>query len=389
LAGSVLLAALAVAALAALGPWRRRPLGPPVVVLAVTLGTLVGDVLTGSHLELGGLLGYDAIVAGRFTGYGNLSFGLLAVSALLLTTALATAAGRRAPAGRTRPVTAAVVLGAGALTVLVVGTPALGRDFGGVLAALPGFLLLAMLLTGTRVTVTRMAAVLALAVAAVGALAFVDWLRPASERSHLGRFVEQLLTGEAWTVVSRKAQANLDILFGSPLAWLLPVALVAAVWLVRPAGGRWGGWLWSRLGDRCRPGCAGPGCSAAAATCCRPGTSPRCGPGCWPVRSASPSGRRPTTPGWPSRRRRRPCWCRCWCGSPPARGHPAVRPPGWPTALPLAARGRGPTVLRSSPVDRPHGTRDHDHGGRTLCTTPSRRSSSSSPAESSPLSARA
>jgi hypothetical protein len=234
LAGSVLLAALAVLAVAALGPWRRRPLGPPIVVLAITLATLVGDVLTGSTLELDGLLGYDPIVAGRFTGYGNLSFGLLAVSALLLTAALATAAARRAPAGRARLVTAAVVLGAGALTVLVVGTPALGRDFGGVLAALPGFLLLAMLLTGTRVTVTRMAAVLALAVATVGALAFVDWLRPASDRSHLGRFVEQLLTGEAWTVVSRKAQANLDILLGSPLAWLLPVALVAAVWLVRP-----------------------------------------------------------------------------------------------------------------------------------------------------------
>jgi hypothetical protein len=44
-------------------------------------------------------------------------------------------------------------------------------------------------------------------------------------------------------VVTRKAEANLGILFGSPLAWLLPVALVAAVWLVRPAGGRWGGWV--------------------------------------------------------------------------------------------------------------------------------------------------
>jgi hypothetical protein len=243
LAGSVLLAALAVLAVAALGPWRRRRLGPPVAVLAITLGTLVGDVLTGSTLELDGLLGYDPIVAGRFTGYGNLSFGLLAVSALLLTAALATMAGRRASPGRARLVTAVVVLGAGALTVLVVGTPALGRDFGGVLAALPGFVLLAMLLTGTRVTWMRMAAVLALAVAAVGTLAVVDWLRPPAGRSHLGRFVEQLLTGEAWTVVSRKGQANLDILFGSPLAWLLPVALVAAVWLVRPAGG----WVQSRL----------------------------------------------------------------------------------------------------------------------------------------------
>jgi len=45
-----------------------------------------------------------------------------------------------------------------------------------------------------------------------------------------------VLTGEAWTVVSRKGQANLDILRGSPLAWMLPVALVAAAWLVRPGG---------------------------------------------------------------------------------------------------------------------------------------------------------
>jgi hypothetical protein len=246
LAASVLGAALLVLAVAALGPWRAARLGPPVAVLVITLATLVGDVLTGSWLELNGLLGYDAIVAGRFTGYGNLSFGLLAVSALLLTAAAATAAGRRAPADRSRLVVAGTVLVAGALTVVVVGTPALGRDFGGVLAALPGFVLLAMLLTRTRVTVTRLVAVLALAVAAVGALAVLDWLRPAADRSHLGRFVEQLLTGEAWTVVSRKARANLDILFGSPLAWLLPVALVAAVWLVRP-GGWAGGWWGARV----------------------------------------------------------------------------------------------------------------------------------------------
>jgi hypothetical protein len=253
LAGSVLLAALVILAVAALGPWRGHRLGPPAVVLAITLATLVGDVLTGSHLELNGLLGYDAIVAGRFTGYGNLTFGLLSVSALLLTAAAATAVGRRAPAGRPRLAVAATVLGAGVLTVLLIGSPGLGRDFGGVLAALPGFVLLAMLLTRTRVTLSRLAAVLALAVVAVGALAFLDWLRPAADRSHLGRFVEQVLTGQAWTVVSRKAQANLDILFGSPLAWLLPVALVAAVWLARP-GGRLPGPLRSPGLLRGRPG---------------------------------------------------------------------------------------------------------------------------------------
>jgi hypothetical protein len=235
LAAAVVGADLVVLAVATLGPWRRRRLGPPLAVLVLTLATLVGDVLTGSRLELNGLLGYDAIVAGRFTGYGNLTFGLLSVSALTVTAAVATAAGRRAQ-GRERRVTAGVVLGIGVLVVGVIGAPGLGRDFGGVLAALPGFLVLAMLLARVRVTVARLVAVLAVAVVAVGTLAVLDWLQPPGERSHLGRFVEQVLTGEAWTVVSRKGQANLDILMGSPLAWMLPVALVAAAWLVRPGG---------------------------------------------------------------------------------------------------------------------------------------------------------
>ena len=236
LAGAVLAATVGVAAVAGLGPWRRPRLGPPTAVLAITLGTLLGDVLTGSHLELNGLLGYDPIVAGRFTGYGNLTFGLLSVSALLLTAATATALGRRVPAARARVVVAGAVLGIGLVTVGLVGAPAFGRDFGGVLAALPGFLLLAMLLTGTRVTVGRMAAVLAIAVGAVGTLAVLDWLRPVAERSHLGRFVEQVLTGRAWTVIGRKASANLDVLISSALSWMLPIALLAAVWLLRPGG---------------------------------------------------------------------------------------------------------------------------------------------------------
>jgi hypothetical protein len=236
LAAAVVGADLVVLAVVLLGPWRRRRLGPPLALLGLTFATLIGDVLTGSTLELNGLLGYDAIVAGRFTGYGNLSFGLLSVSALAVTAALATAAGRRAGPHRARSVTAATVLGVGALTVAVIGAPGLGRDFGGVLAALPGFLLLAMLLTGVRVTWVRLAGILAAAVVAVGAVAVLDWSQPAAERSHLGRFVEQVLTGDAWTVVSRKAQANVDILLSSPLAWMLPVALAAALWLLRPGG---------------------------------------------------------------------------------------------------------------------------------------------------------
>jgi hypothetical protein len=236
LTAAVLVADLAVCALAVLGPWRRHRFGPPLAVLVLTFVTLIADGLTGSHLELNGLLGYDAIVAGRFTGYGNLTFGLLSVSALTVTAAAATALGRRAGPGRERSVTAVTVVGAGLATVAVIGAPGLGRDFGGVIAALPGFLLLAMLLAQVRVTAVRLGAVLAAGVLAVTVVAVLDWRRGPGARTHLGRFVEQVLTGEAWTVVSRKAQANLDILLGSPLAWMLPVAAVAALWLLRPGG---------------------------------------------------------------------------------------------------------------------------------------------------------
>ena len=254
LLGALIVADLLVAAVAGLGPWRGHRLGPPLAVLVMTWATLLGDVFTGSHLELNGLLGYDAIVAGRFVGYGNLTFGLNAVCALLVTAAVATLLARRARPGRERLVGGGVALLIGLVTVGVIGTPSLGRDFGGVLSALPGFLLLAMLLAHLRVTLVRMAAILGAAVVAVSVVAVLDWLRPPAERSHLGRFVEQILTGEAWTVVSRKAQSNLDILRGSSLAWMLPVMVVAALWLLLP-----GGPLRSRAGT-------GPGGLAAGDT---------------------------------------------------------------------------------------------------------------------------
>jgi hypothetical protein len=236
LLAALVLADLAVLALAVLGPWRRARWGPALAILVVTWVTLLADVFTGSHLELDGLLGYDPIVAGRFVGYGNLTFGLHVVCALLVTAAIADRAGRRARPGRERWVRGGTVVGIGLVTVAVMGWPGLGRDFGGVLAALPGFLLLAMLMAQLRVTIVRLLAILGAGVLAVGVVATLDWLRPPPQRTHLGRFVAQLLDGEAWTVVSRKAQANLDILRGSALAWMLPVAVLAVLWLVGPGG---------------------------------------------------------------------------------------------------------------------------------------------------------
>ena len=348
------------------GPWRRHRLGPPLVVLAVTFGTLVCDVLTGSTLELNGLLGYDAIVAGRFTGYGNLSFGLLSVSALLVTAAVATVVGRRAAPPRARAATGGTVLAIGIATVLLIGAPQLGRDFGGVLAALPGFLLLAMLLAHVRVTVVRFLAILAAAVVTVGTVAVLDWLRPAADRSHLGRFVEQVLTGEAWTVISRKGQANLDILLRSPLAWMIPVAIVAADMAdptrrtaAQPVRRRRARGPGSRGRRGAEVGAAGRSAEPGA----RRGGE-RLG-----RRSAGRGGRAAGAADGVARRRH------------PQRGYRNGGDGGWISAL-RTGRGRGACYGRFPWIDR------LEHVTAAFFTTPSRRSSSSSPAALCPHSAR-
>jgi len=70
----------------------------------------------------------------------------------------------------------------------------------------------------------------------VSAFALLDYQRIPDDRTHLGRFVAQLIDGQAWTVVSRKAQANLDVLTGSPVTWLIPI-FALGVWLALWRGG--------------------------------------------------------------------------------------------------------------------------------------------------------
>ena len=209
-------------------PGARPRAGPAVVVMLITALTVGVDVVLGSPMELNSLLGYNAIVAGRFVGLGNLSFGVFAVCILLTTVVLVRGATRQVLVG---------VGAVGALAVVIVGAAGLGRDFGGVLALVPGFLFLAVFATETRLSVRRVLSIGAVTAVAVSAFALLDYQRSADERTHLGRFVAQLVDGQAWTVVARKAQANLDVLTGSPVTWLIPIFSIA-LWVMLRRGGQ-------------------------------------------------------------------------------------------------------------------------------------------------------
>ena len=220
---------LTVAALA--GPWRRRLYGPPGVVAGVTATVLAVDVASGSTLQQSSLLGLSPLVAGRFYGFGNIPFAIFVVASLVAAAALGQWLIDR---GRSRRVAAGAVAAVGLVAVVVDGSPQAGADVGGILAAIPGFAVLVMGTVGTRVTALR------IALAGLGAtvlffvFAWLDWLRPPGSRTHFGSFFADVLSGEALTVILRKAEASIGTLSRWPsYGWIVPIAYLVIIWLMR------------------------------------------------------------------------------------------------------------------------------------------------------------
>ncbi|HKA03918.1 MAG TPA: hypothetical protein VKD67_06295, partial [Acidimicrobiales bacterium] len=221
-------AAAAVLAGAAWSLRRWHPLAPALALAGLNWLVQIVDIVTGGRLQINTTLGYSPIVAGRFQGYGNLAFAIVAATAIVLATGLWGEA--PAPrAARDRWWVLAVVLMA--VTVVADGWPAFGSDVGGVLSCVPAFALVAVLLGGWKVSVRRALAIGAGTVAIVAVFALVDLARPADERTHLGRFVADIGNGEAWLVLRRKLESNWHVLTSTP--WTLVVlALIGALAVV-------------------------------------------------------------------------------------------------------------------------------------------------------------
>jgi hypothetical protein len=182
----------------------------------------------GTPLNRASPLGSAPTFGARFYGFGNPTFSVYAVAALVLAAALAQWLVRRE-----RPRTAAaVVAGIGVVTMVVDVWPTLGADLGGGLVVVPAFAVLGLAASGARVTWRRFLVVAAAGVAAVAAVGVLDYLRPADQRSHLGRFVEQVVDGSAWETLLRKAGYALRSVLGGVPVWITILVLVAAALLL-------------------------------------------------------------------------------------------------------------------------------------------------------------
>ncbi|AEE47715.1 hypothetical protein Celf_3607 [Cellulomonas fimi ATCC 484] len=216
-----------ITALALAGPWRRSVLGPAGFVAAVTVGVLVVDACTGSHLVIDTPMGAHRLLAARFYGMSNQAFALLTAAGLLVAVAIADPLVRR---GR-RTLATVLVAGLGLLLVVVDGAPGLGSDFGGPPALILAFALLAIVVSGRSVNWKVLAVVLGVGALVVGGFAVLDWMRPPADRTHLGRFFATVLDGGLWDVVYRKLSVNLRVLTN----WrylVLAVGGVALTWIV-------------------------------------------------------------------------------------------------------------------------------------------------------------
>lgn len=218
---STVLATAAVASLGALAPRRPVWLGPGVVA-GITFAVLTLDALVGTPLNRASPLGSAPTFGARFYGFGNPTFSVYAVAALVLAAALAQWLVVRGH----RYVAAAVVGVIGLVTMVVDVWPTLGADLGGGLVVVPAFAVLGLAASGARVTWRRFVLVAAAGVGLVAAVGVLDWLRPADERSHLGRFVGQVVDGSAWETLLRKAGYALRSVLGGVPVWLTIVVLV-------------------------------------------------------------------------------------------------------------------------------------------------------------------
>jgi hypothetical protein len=213
--------------LALLPRWKSWLLGPVGVVAAVTASAIAIDIANGARLQISALMGVQPVVGARFYGFNNQAFALFAAASILLAVAIANPLVQRGQRGRA----AAVVAVIGVVATVLDGMPGLGSDFGGTPALVPAFAVLALLAAGVRVGWWKALGILASGAAVVVGFAVLDWLRPPDSQTHIGRFVQTVLDGGVWPVISRKASANLGLLTRSPLT-LLAIAGVALVVLV-------------------------------------------------------------------------------------------------------------------------------------------------------------
>lgn len=235
-AGYVVVLVLLDAAVVVFTWWQLRdPLDRILTISAFTCAVILADLVAGSTLQLNTVFSYSPIVAGRFSGLGNIGFAVLGAAVVLTGASLVRIMGRK---GAGLAVAGALFV----VTIVIDGAPRFGSDVGGVLAFVPSFGLTWLLLRGKRPGLRALVAVVGATVAAVGLFLVWDLSLPEESRTHLGRFFEDVRTrggGVLEETIARKVRANLRVFTSTIWTYLVPPLLIFVGWLLMHPPGRW------------------------------------------------------------------------------------------------------------------------------------------------------
>lgn len=188
----------------------------------VTAGFILTDIINGSYLQKGSLLGYDPIVGARFYGIGNEYAGVLTGSLIFGITAAIEYW------SRWRKLLMVVGGFLFLFAIYAIGAPHLGTKVGGAISVIPAFLVTFLLLLNVRFRLRTVFMVGAVAVLGVLGFIIYDLSRPPELRSHIGTIASLLLVsgpGEALNIIQRKWAVNLRLLQYSAWSRALLVSL--------------------------------------------------------------------------------------------------------------------------------------------------------------------
>lgn len=232
-----------------------RPQAPLLIPVAAGLGTaalICLDSILGSHAQFTSVMGNQPLYAGRFYGITNHLTGIMLAGWILGLGALihalpAFTSGRRAGLRRVALVgITGVIVGAIAIA------PGMGADAGSALMYLPATLVGCFLVSGLRTRIWHIAAALGIGAAVFFGAGFLDYLRPSSERTHLGAFIAQILGDSStgadsptgitafFSVFADRTVRMLEPLWIYPWFLVWPAVLLGlalAAYALRPSGG--------------------------------------------------------------------------------------------------------------------------------------------------------
>ena len=255
----VILSALAAIVWSALG--LNSLLGPLFIISISSLIVGVLDPLIGSPMVLDSIMGLQSTVGGRFFGIDNVMFAVLATGALTLATvAYGLVEERKQPNVSEKSLMVVLIVLAGAVIILD-SAPSLGADFGGTMALVPGFAILFLKFNRKPLTILSSAMIALLTVVVAAIFAYLDWLRPAEERTHLGNFMDTLAQGRVLPVLINKSTMVWNagwpawLIISVILAILLALAIILAPLFanMRNPYRRDYGWLWGSIGAKLKP----------------------------------------------------------------------------------------------------------------------------------------